>query len=91
MGQARRARRCCVDTALEYRALLRRDFVSYAQDLADKLSRDCRQILTSGWYRRIFPATRLSPQCAAMPEFDTTAQGCRLATSVGSVLTGRGL
>jgi predicted phage terminase large subunit-like protein len=64
--------------------------VSYAQDLADKLSRDCRQILASGWYRRLFPATRLSPQRAAMPEFDTTAQGCRLATSVGGVLTGRG-
>ncbi len=63
--------------------------VSYAQDLADKLSRDCRHILASGWYRGIFP-TRLSPQRAAMPEFDTTAQGCRLATSVGGVLTGRG-
>ncbi len=63
--------------------------VSYAQDLADKLSRDCRQILARDWYRRIFP-TRLSPQRAAMPEFDTTAQGCRLATSVGGVLTGRG-
>jgi hypothetical protein len=25
-----------------------------------------------------------------VPEFDTTAQGCRLATSVGGVLTGRG-
>ena len=25
-----------------------------------------------------------------MPEFDTTAQGCRLATSVGGALTGRG-
>src|SRR6516162_823052 len=64
--------------------------VSYAQDLADKLSRDCRHIVASDWYRQIFPATRLSPQRAAMPEFDTTAQGCRLATSVGGVLTGRG-
>ncbi|MGC1891880.1 MAG: hypothetical protein WA709_38365, partial [Stellaceae bacterium] len=63
--------------------------VSYAQDLADKLSRDCRHILASAWYQRVFP-TRLSPQRAAMPEFDTTAQGCRLATSVGGVLTGRG-
>ena len=35
--------------------------------------------------------TRLSPQRAAMPEFVTTAQGCRLATSVGGVLTGRGI
>jgi hypothetical protein len=48
------------------------------------------RVVASDWYRQIFP-TRLSPQCAAMPEFDTTAQGCRLATSVGSVLTGRGL
>jgi predicted phage terminase large subunit-like protein len=63
--------------------------VSYAQDLADKLSRDCRAILASDSYRQLFP-TRLSPQRAAMPEFDTTAQGCRLATSVGGVLTGRG-
>jgi hypothetical protein len=32
--------------------------VSYAQDLADKLARDCRGIMMSPWYRRIFP-TRL--------------------------------
>jgi len=25
-----------------------------------------------------------------VPEFETTAQGCRIATSVGGVLTGRG-
>jgi hypothetical protein len=61
--------------------------VSYAQELADKLSRDCRRILMSDWYRRIFP-TRLSPERQAVPEFETTAQGCRLATSVGGVLTG---
>ena len=32
--------------------------VSYAQGLADKLARDCRSIMMSPWYRRIFP-TRL--------------------------------
>ena len=63
--------------------------VSYAQELADKLSRDCRRILASDWYQRLFP-TRLSPERQAVPEFETTAQGCRLATSVGGVLTGRG-
>src|SRR5207244_1442001 len=52
--------------------------VSYAQDLADKLSRDCRRIVASDWYRRLFP-TRLSPQHQAVPEFETTAQGCRVA------------
>ena len=46
---------------------------------------DCRHIVASFWYRQAFP-TRLSPQRAAMPEFDTTVQGCRLATSVGGVL-----
>ena len=63
--------------------------VSYAQELADKSSRDCRRIIASDWFRRIFP-TRLSPERQAMSEFETTAQGCRLATSVGGVLTGRG-
>jgi len=64
--------------------------VSYAQDLADKLSRDCRHIVTADWYQQLFPATRLSLQRQAVPEFETTAQGCRIATSVGGVLTGRG-
>ena len=32
--------------------------VSYAQDLADKLSRDCRRIVTSDRYQRLF-STRL--------------------------------
>jgi predicted phage terminase large subunit-like protein len=63
--------------------------VSYAQELADKLSRDCRRILATDWYQRLFP-TRLSPERQAVSEFETTAQGCRLATSVGGVLTGRG-
>jgi hypothetical protein len=53
------------------------------------LSRDCRRIVVSGWYQRLFP-TRLSRQLQAVPEFETTAQGSRLATSGGGVLTGRG-
>ena len=35
--------------------------VSYPQDLADKLSRDCRRVVTSGWYQRLF-STRLAPR-----------------------------
>ena len=63
--------------------------VSYAQELADKLARDCRSIMTSPWYRQIFP-TRLAPHRQAVQEFITTRQGYRLATSTGGVLTGRG-
>src|SRR5438874_3864521 len=63
--------------------------VSYAQDLADKLARDCRSIMMSPWYRRISP-TRLALHRQAVQEFITTRQGYRLATSTGGVLTGRG-
>jgi hypothetical protein len=63
--------------------------VSYAQDLSDKLARDCRSIMMSPWYRRLF-ATRLAPHRHAVQEFITTRQGYRLATSTGGVLTGRG-
>src|SRR5215813_6405948 len=63
--------------------------VSYAQDLADKFARECRGIMMSPWYRRLFP-TRLAPHRQAVQEFITTGQGYRLATSTGGVLTGRG-
>jgi predicted phage terminase large subunit-like protein len=63
--------------------------VSFAQDLADKLARDCRSIMMSPWYRRIFP-TRLAPYRQAVQEFITTRQGYRLAISTGGALTGRG-
>jgi predicted phage terminase large subunit-like protein len=63
--------------------------VSYAQDLGDKLARDCRSIMMSPWYRRIFP-TRLAQHRQAVQEFITTRHGYRLATSTGGVLTGRG-
>src|SRR5258708_3370069 len=45
--------------------------------------------MTSAWYRQIF-ATRLAAHRQAVQEFVTTAQGYRLATSNGGVLTGRG-
>ena len=61
--------------------------VSYAQDLADKLARDCRGIMMSPWYRQIFRA-RLAPHRQVVQEFITTRQGYRLATSTGGVLTG---
>src|SRR5438067_230411 len=63
--------------------------VSYAQELADKLARDCRGIMMSPWYRQLFP-TRLAPHRQAVQEFITTRQGYRLATSTGGVLIGRG-
>jgi hypothetical protein len=63
--------------------------VSYAQDLADKLARECRGVMTSSCYKSTFP-TRLSSDKQAVAEFVTRQGGYRLATSVGGVLTGRG-
>jgi hypothetical protein len=64
--------------------------ISYAMELAEKLARDCRSIMTSSWYKLLFPKTRLSNQTSALQELITTNHGSRLATSVGEILTGRG-
>ena len=63
---------------------------SYGQDLADKHARDCRTLMASEFYRRLFTRTRLSTEKQAVNDFMTSAQGFRMATSVGGVLTGRG-
>ena len=61
---------------------------SYGQELAEKLSADCRRIMLTPWYRRLFPATRLVRQ--TMQHLETTKGGKRYATSVGGSLTGIG-
>src|SRR5262245_44907796 len=64
--------------------------VSYSEVLARKHSNDCRNLIHSPLYHRIFPRTRISPSKDTETEFMTTAGGSRLTTSVGGTLTGRG-
>ena len=64
--------------------------VSYAQDLSEKFGRDCRQIMASPWYQKLFPKTKLTSVRAPSSDIRTAAGGFRLATSTGGVLTGRG-
>lgn len=64
--------------------------VSYSDDLALQHSRDCRTVMESRWYRRLFPATRSNPRKNTERELVTQDQGFRLAVSVGGSLTGRG-
>ncbi len=64
--------------------------VSHSADLAAKHARDCRLIMSSPWYRRIFLKTRIDPKKNTELEFLTTRQGYRFSTSVGGPLTGRG-
>ena len=64
--------------------------VSYSNDLAAKHARDFRSVITSDWYRRLFPWTQISSEKNTEFEVVTTELGSRLATSVGGTLTGRG-
>jgi hypothetical protein len=64
--------------------------VSYGQELADKMAHDCRQVMRSDWYRRLFPKTVLAPGRQSLGAFETTAGGGRQSTSVNGVLTGFG-
>ncbi len=62
--------------------------VSYAADLATRFARDCRQVMHSAWYGRVFPQTRLTRSTES--DLQTTRSGMRYATSVGGTLTGMG-
>lgn len=64
--------------------------ISYSQDLADKFGRQTRQVMESAWYREAFPSTRINPFKRGDSEFETTARGFRMATSIGGRLTGMG-
>ncbi len=64
--------------------------VSYSEALAEKLAYDCMKVLGSGWYRDIFPLTRVARNRARRCDFETTRGGGRYSASVGGALTGRG-
>lgn len=64
--------------------------VSYGQELAENLARQCKQVIQSAWYQRLFPKTRLSASRQAVHSFETTEGGYRIATSTGGPLTGFG-
>ena len=63
---------------------------SYAQSLSTKHSTDCRVVVESPWYQRIFPETQLSRDQNEKEKFVTTARGHRLAVSVGGAAIGEG-
>jgi hypothetical protein len=64
--------------------------VSYSNELAIKHAIDFRAVMSSDWYRRVFPKTKISREKDTQYETMTTARGYRYATSLGGTLTGRG-
>ena len=63
--------------------------ISYSGELSAKLARDCRRVMESAWYRRVFPGSLLSKRTAEH-DFETVRGGGRFSTSVDGTLTGRG-
>lgn len=63
---------------------------SYSLNLSRKHSIDTRLVMESGWYRELFPNTILGEDQNTQGKFITTKRGHRIATAVGSSLTGEG-
>jgi predicted phage terminase large subunit-like protein len=64
--------------------------VSYSQSLSNKHSQDCRALILSDWYKRIFLNTKIMKGGNVKNKFITTKYGFRFATSVMGTLTGEG-
>ncbi len=63
---------------------------SYSSVLSIKHSLDCRFVMSSNWYNKLFPNTVLSTIHNQKSKFLTTKNGFRFATSVGGSSTGEG-
>src|SRR6202158_1016883 len=64
--------------------------VSYSNELAIKHAIDFRAVMSSDWYGRVFPRTKVSREKDTQYETMTTDRGYRYATALGGTLTGRG-
>jgi predicted phage terminase large subunit-like protein len=62
---------------------------SYGQDLAETMASDCRRVMQSEWYQRMF-GTVLKGARPSVADLRTVAGGGRFATSVDGGMTGRG-
>lgn len=63
---------------------------SYSQHLSHKHSLDCKNIMLSKWYKKLFPKVIFSKSQNDKRKFLTSENGFRLATSVGGSITGEG-
>jgi len=64
--------------------------ISHSQSLASDLAIRCHRIMEAGWYRDIFPMTRLAADRNRRLDFETDQGGGRFAASIDTGVTGRG-
>jgi hypothetical protein len=69
---------------------LRIAVVSHSQSLARLFASQCHRTVSSYWYRKVFPETRLQADRNSAIDFETTAGGGRYAASFDTGVTGRG-
>ncbi len=63
---------------------------TYSQELSRKHASDFRSVMSSEWYRRVFPGCAIRDDGDRMLEVVTTAGGGRRSVSVGGSITGFG-
>jgi predicted phage terminase large subunit-like protein len=63
---------------------------TYSQDLARLHASQCRAIMQTDWYKKLFPRTRIAEDGNRVLELVTTLGGGRKAVSVGGTVTGHG-
>jgi hypothetical protein len=63
---------------------------TYSEDLARQHAGDFRRVVTSPWYRQLFPGTVISSNGNRLLDMETTRGGSRKAVSVGGSVTGHG-
>lgn len=64
--------------------------VSYSAELADEFARDTKRIMTSDWYKTLFPKSQIANEQSSATDFKTHSHGGRFTTSVDGTITGRG-
>jgi predicted phage terminase large subunit-like protein len=73
------------------KAFLRFVTCSYAASLAEKHSTMRRHVIESSWYQRRWGGlVHFAPDQNRKQEYENTARGCMIATSVGGSITGKG-
>lgn len=63
---------------------------SYSQNLSNKLSLDCRHLMRSGFFGKVFPDVSILPGQNQKNKFVTNMMGFRLASSTSGTITGEG-
>jgi predicted phage terminase large subunit-like protein len=64
--------------------------VSYAEELARKLSADALRVLNSGWHCELFPRLQLDRKRPGLAALKTTQRGYRMAMGMGGAILGHG-